>query len=218
MNKRMVVGFVLAVLALGAAGSVLAGPNSDANMAIDAQAKNSKRSCANLPIYSSCSVINQVRAAAGYHDAIVVVYRFAGVTALVYGVQYPTAWYFTGFTDCSDVPVIVPTPGVLKVGQAWSACEVPPNPYPGDGGVGAMWLKLYGLTPGRVDIIPHPDAAPGTTPSITDCEFFEELVCRFSHPGLFGGEVPGPGDHIPCDMGPTPTEQETWGGIKNLYR
>jgi hypothetical protein len=222
MNKRMVVGFVLAVLALGAAGSVLAGPNSDANMAIDAQAKNAKRSCLSLDTaYTSCSVINQVRAAGGYHDAIVVVYKFAGVTALVYGLQYPTTpdWFLTGYVNCADVPVIAPGgPGILKVGQGWSVCKVPPNPFPGDGGVGALWLQIYGTTPGRVDIIPHPDFAPGTTPTITDCAFFEELVCRYSHPGLFAGEVPGPGDHIPCDMGPTATEEQTWGGIKSLYR
>jgi hypothetical protein len=209
MNK-IIVATMIGVMALGLASDAMAGANPQPLLAIDAQARNAKRACAGQA-YASCSAINQVSPAAGYLDAIVVLYDYNEVTGVEYGLRWD-APYFTAWKDCADLYVFTDTgPNSCDVSQVYTSCHLPSAP-----GVGVMmgWLQIYGTAPNRVDFTP---TSFPTDPSMTDCAFQVDYIHTL-HSGFFAGATPGSGDLAPCEVGPTATQSTTWGQLKDLYR
>lgn len=209
--KKLLVGSLVALLALSAT-QVLAGQNPEIQMALDCQLRNAKRAC--TPAYTSCSGITQVYAGTGYVDIIVVAYRYDRLKGLEYGVQWTGAPFFTAFVNCADF-IIGGTNlgGWMSAAQTWSACQYATDPAPGTSGIGAGWLQLYTYGPMRYDFV------PSEAGNLTALDCLGQLdILHTLHSGFTGGEQPQAGDLAPCEMGPTATQAETWGGVKSLYR
>ena len=218
MKKVLVVTFLAGML-LTVAQPVLAGMNPYANFALDMQARVVKRAC---PIsYSSCSVINQVRTNPPPADAIVVVYRYQGITLAQFGLEwdaYQLAW--VTFKKCTATAVEAGDPlyGSYAFAGAWETCQMAVSPYPGDSGIAVGWaqINLYGTAVGSsaVDFI---GTIPGFALGTGDCNYQWDDI-HTVHAGFIGGMQPRPSDLAPCLMGPTATEATTWSGVKALYR
>lgn len=208
--KKILVATMVTVMGLSVASTVLAGANPQAQLAVHALAHNGKRTCS-TDVIASCSAIQQSGASAsGYYDLLVVLYDFTEATGVEYGLSWDVP-YFTSWSNCTDLYVFNQTsPNSADVSQVFTSCRT----GGGIGGPGRVlgWMNMYGA--GRLDIgltsIP-------ADPSIVDCAFQQDLI-HTTHPGFSGGGVPGPGDLTPCQLGPTATENTTWGQLKDLYR
>jgi hypothetical protein len=212
--KKLLVASMVAILALGAM-EVQAGQNVEINLAIDAQGRNAKRSCT-ATVYASCSGIGQTYAGAGYLDVIVVAYRYFCLKGLEYGVEWNASLYFTGWVNCADF-IIGGTDlgGWTSLAQTWTANQYATNPAPGTSGIGSGWIQCYTYGPTVFGIR---DSDTGSLTAL-DCQAALDLV-HTVHGGYTGGATPPapPDEYPPCEMGPTATQAETWGGVKSLYR
>jgi hypothetical protein len=209
--KKIIVATMVGVMGLALASDVMAGANPMAQLAINAAARNAKRNCTTTAI-PSCSAIVQSAAASGYVDMLVVLYDFDQVTGLEYGIQWSHP-FFTSWKDCANLYVFNPTgPNTADVSQVFTSC----TDGPGIGGAGRVmgWLQLYGT--GAQSVRFTLTSFPAD-PSIVDCAFQQDPI-HTMHPGFSGGGLPGPGDLHPCEVGPTATENTTWGQLKDLYR
>jgi hypothetical protein len=209
--KKIIVATMIGVMGLALASDVMAGANPMAQLAIHAQARNAKRTCTTVAI-PSCSAIVQSTAASGYVDLLVVMYDFQETTGAEYGLRW-THPFFTAWKDCANLYVLTDVPGGgIDVAQVFTSCQ----PGPGIGGAGRVmgWLQLYGTGAQRCDITIT--STPGD-PKISDCAFQLDPI-HTTHPGFTGGGAPGTGDLAPCEVGPTATENTTWGQLKDLYR
>ena len=74
------------------------------------------------------------------------------------------------------------------------------------------WVELWGGS-GRIDLVPDP-AAGGVVD--TDCSMVLGAVAA-THPAFIGGAEARSGDTSPCGQ-ILAAQEETWGGVKNLYR
>jgi hypothetical protein len=209
----LLVGMVVAV-----AQPVLAVMNPYANYALDMQARNAKRVC---PIaYSSCSVINQVRPTLGSMDAIVVLYRYTGVTVAEFGLVWDSyQLLFVQFKKCTVTSVEGGNTlyGHYAFSGAWETCQMAVNPYPGDSGIAVGWVQFDqypgGVIGSRVDYY----IEPGWGIRVADCNYTWDDMHTL-HAGFIGTIAPEPTDLAPCLQGPTATQPTTWSGVKALYR
>jgi hypothetical protein len=108
--------------------------------------------------------------------------------------------------------------GGLDFGDAeidgWTIAAGADCVYPDADGIVIVGIinYLYLGVPGTLDLMPH----PGTGRSVLDCDFAEDdEFCVFANFGVGVDPNPGEGE---CTCTPAPVEEETWGGIKGLYR
>jgi hypothetical protein len=211
--KKILVATMVAVMGLALASDVMAGANPMAQLAIHAQPNNAKRNCGTTSI-ASCGAIVQSSpiSGTGYYDLLVVLYDFEEVTGVEYGLQWGSM-YFSSFIPCSDLYVFVSTgPQSADVSQVFTSC----TDGGGIGGAGRVlgWCNVYSTS---ADALRFSVTSFPADPSIVDCLFQQDPI-HTMHPGFIGGGVPGPGDLGPCEVGPTATENTTWGQLKDLYR
>jgi hypothetical protein len=218
--KKLLALSIAAVMCLGITGHALAGANPNINLAVDVLVKAKTRSpgnCNGMPVYSSCSVINQVGAPTTLNqDVIFVAYHFAGLTAIEFGVDWGSTSFAYGpvWTKCSDLEISRVGTTDISAALAWNNCTANPDPEPGTGGLVVGWMRMTLYSgPG----VYHIKASDRGNLYSVDCAFqFDDL--HTVHDGFSQGAVPGPGSLPPCSMGPTATETTTWSGVKALYR
>jgi hypothetical protein len=107
--------------------------------------------------------------------------------------------------------------GGLDFGDAevdgWTMAAGADCVYPDEFGVVRVGViqYLYLGVPGTLNLAPH----PGTGYEVLDCDFLSDFYCIFANVGV--SVPPDPGDPD-CSCEINPVENETWGGIKSLYR
>jgi hypothetical protein len=217
--KKVLALSIATVMCLGVASHAFAGANPLWQLALDVQLKSKTRTCTSMAAqYSSCSVVVQSASPApgtANLDIVPVMYGFTGLTAVEFGVDWHSSSYIYSpiWTKCSDFEIVEATATTLKAALAWSNCTAPAG-TPGVGGKPAGFLRFNSLAgPQRLDIIPSQQGFI----QMLDCDGLLDEVHTIHH-GFYGGAVPGPGDRLPCDAGPTAATPSTWSGVKALYR
>lgn len=144
-----------------------------------------------------------------------------GFVGASYGLTWPPEWGpALGWWSCSDIEVgEIMIPGDF-VEQVWAVCQ-PPLGKPEVAGI----LQLLPVTPGEVKVTVH--GITGTA-AVLDCHGGEDIVlpCHVGNGragwvsvmGVDPGCNPCPCVGPPCYLPPSAAENDTWGGIKVLFR
>jgi hypothetical protein len=147
-----------------------------------------------------------------------------GFLGAEYSLHWPESWQFVNWQDCSDY-VTDPFDGTNGDGvvQWWEDCQPAPGPAGGPTTIGILTLQV-GEVRGRVYVKEHPDTGlAGVYNCIPTLDPVLPLPigngrAGYVHIGPANGCNPcfcvGP----PCWPEASPTETQSWGKIKAMYR
>jgi hypothetical protein len=229
--KKLLLTLAAGVVVASIASSAVAGPNLQANIAVDLRAKIMGLSCTNaMPVYTDCGMITQSKTWVANDHVIVVVYNYTEMQGVEFGLTWATP------QDCTSY-----APGYYLY-PSWARCGTAPDIWSestcaGQGigriSIAAAWLNCNNPFATVVCFATTGTAAGATGPStlhlgpsdtgveqIASCH--QELDNLHTlHDGYFNQAPPvPPGDNglPPCTLGPTANENATWSGVKALYR
>jgi uncharacterized repeat protein (TIGR01451 family) len=175
---------VLAVTVCLLASSAHSGQNPVAKIAVHIEARDSQRTCNDLPGIETCPDMTWTYDGCGDVDVFPVVFDLYGCTAVQYRLVWPPEWGSGVHTHCADLAIGDIRQSGDGMVVAWQECQINPYCIPG-------WLSLTATTPGTIAV------SPGWSDQywdvlIVDCLFQEDEPFWVFDGGICGveGEYP----------------------------
>jgi hypothetical protein len=147
MTKTLTFSIVL-VLAFSCIAH--AGANQNFKVAVHVIPQSFPNCSTNMPAISDCGDIITTCENTGWIDVFPVFYGLNGVTSVEYNVTWPSAWFAATSGNCADLIIGSLTDTGQGVAQAYMSCQSSSVLVP-------AWISLNATTPGRVQIVEHPD-------------------------------------------------------------